>query len=978
MKRNIFLVTVLASLIMIFQIKEINASQIDVDVVIEPVASYRMSQLYDAVMGNSNTWSIDGIAMLQLTNKTEQLKKLKIRVKLYSNKISSTKPLIDYTTSYDHFPIDLEPGETLIINTKNPEYITGGTLRSDRSEIKNKIRSAYGDNPLNYSGWIPEDTYRYEILVFNKDDNETYEGSAIGRTSESIFIPQHSHNISIIQPATKMVVEENPVFIWESLDVRAGVDITYKVQLYEIDHFGDADYKKKVFEEEDVVATTITYSGNKSLRKGTVYALHVNAIDETIGAITSSTPVEFRYGNLTLPEIINDDIKALGFPIILSWTTPDINNEFKVIISEDKNGNRVIFEDIINNRSQYELSYNESIQPGKKYYWQILQREPDTQNFIKDDKFGKFSLEQTIDIISPKNNEVIEDETMITFFWDGNESSQYILKISHSRGMEYFTPFIVNGTKKEIFIKDIDLIRNSTHYWTVKEIDEFGNEWGKQPNPGTFKLPALDAPKIIFPKNNIIFDDVMFSFQTLRWADSYRLDIFDRDDNVVHSKETYESFLKLNLVEISNFIPENDYTWKITAISEDFNDSVTSSAGKFKYRARYTTNTYNDEDNGSSNENGNIKMIRNGNGIDIKNNNEVNKETEETKTSNNKKIRYGIELIKQPEFLTPSAVISWKRIDEEGVTYEIHLSNDIEFKNPKIVPLDKPMYAIERVDEFKSDLFYKIVILDSEKRKLDISKIFKISISDVDVLYEDIMIIYPKDKLTKELKRSFFWIPELKDATLLISTRKNMKDAEQFLVSGDGINFDDIKYDFKYGVTYFWTIQKENHKSNMINKFILVPGDISLIQPFNQEVVGKNLVFQWVADTGFSYKLLISKDDNFKDILEEIDTDKLEHRYVLNETGRFFWKVKQLDNDKKVIQESDVSWVERKEVQGSFDINLRKNLEYFIKQNLDNDNKIKVDEWKLTRIQTIGNNPVTEDDLRYLLDNKKDLLRITQ
>ena len=54
-------------------------------------------------------------------------------------------------------------------------------------------------------------------------------------------------------------------------------------------------------------------------------------------------------------------------------------------------------------------------------------------------------------------------------------------------------------------------------------------------------------------------------------------------------------------------------------------------------------------------------------------------------------------------------------------------------------------------------------------------------------------------------------------------------------------------------------------------------------------------------------------------------------------------------------------WVELKEDRAAIDFNLRKNLEYFIKQNLDNDNKIRVEDWKLIKVESI------KDSIKFLL-----------
>ena len=958
------------------------ADEIDVNVtILHNAATYQMSELHEAVMDGSAGWVIQNIASLTLTNTTNTTKHVKIRVKLYADKIDPSKPLVDYTTNYSNIPIIVEPGQTITIDTNNPDYVTGGTLRSDKSEIRNKVRNAFGDNPLNYSGWVPEDRYRYEILVFDKDNNEVFEGDALGRASDSIFIPQHSKNITVLQPIDDEVVAVRPKFSWESLDVRVGAEIRYNVQLYEIDDFGDTNYQTKLWDVwVDGDTTEIEYSGSTDFKLGQVYALFINASDK-VGSLTFSSPKEFRYGFIEPPEIINGDQTIDSMPIMLTWTALDINNLFRVIISEDREGNRVILEDEISNTSQYILEDKEHIQPGKTYYWHVELVVEDSGNTVKSGSRGSFIVEQKIDVISPVQDELIQDEEFITFFWEGSPRSQYVLKISYSKGMEQYKRYIVDGTTQTLSLKELGLKRDMIHYWTIRERDEFGNQWGKEPSPGSFILPKLDASAVFYPKNDIVYDDVTFSFSVLSWADYYRIDIYDRDKTVVYSNETDQGYLKLNLMEIIELKRGEKYSWSVTAISDEWNESIVSDFGKFRFEPMYKTNSIDNEKLAGFEEldkekGGNLdKDLEKEKGANINKdvgNKKNNKEDLEKKTI------YEIKLVDKPEFLTPAAVISWEPMNEKNITYELHLSHDVGFKDAKIIDLVEPRYAFKRVDEFKSDLFYKILVYDADERVMTQTKVYKISISDIDVLYEPILLVVPKDRLTKNSKKKFSWIPELKDAKLIISTKKNLNNSEEFLVSGDSIDFDEIKYNFKLGVTYYWTVVKQNHNSNMINSFTIVPGELSLIQPLRKIINNNKVIFQWVGDTNYSYKLILSKDKLFKKGVDEILTDELEIRYELKELGKFYWKIQQIDSDNHLIQETEVMWVELKEDRAAIDFNLRKNLEYFIKQNLDNDNKIRVEDWKLIKVESINKTNVSEDDINHLLDNKSDLIRITQ
>ena len=909
------------------------ADDVDINILIQPAVTWPMSELYDAVDGNNNEW-IKKIVQIKLENNTNKDQQLKLRIKLYSNKIDPSEPLVDYTTSYSNYEIDIPAGGMLMIDTKSEGMATGGVLRSNRSEIESKVTSAYGSNPLNYSGWVPEDTYKYEVMVFDKDANEVYEGDRLGYATETIFIPQHSTNITIIQPAGGIVAMEKPIFSWEGVQAREGSDFEYTINLYEIDGFGDTNYSENlifsVVVEDDI--KQIEYSG-QDLVLGQKYVLKVVAEDH--GGWLAESIEEFQYGYIEAPSLINDDQELDTLPITLTWTAVDIDNTFRIVVTEDQEGGIIVEDTTVSNTSSYTIDDSQLIDSGKTYYWYVELILDGVDSNIRSADLGRFVLNQRLELISPNDNELIQDPNMITFYWDGNANSQYVLKISFSETMETFKRYIVDGTKQDIMLKDLQLERDMVHYWTVREIDDFGNEWGIEPQPGTFKLPELDQPKIISPKKNeIVSDKVIFSFNLLNWADYYRIDIFSKEDERIFSEEVTAGHLKVNLAEIADMVSGRKYAWTVTAISDEWNESHVSNYGKFKYESKV--------------------------------NSEISEETRR------------IELINQPEFLTPATVISWTPIEEDGVFYKIHISEGPSFKNPKIISMAESSYEFKSVDKFEKDIFYIIFAFNEDKNLITKSKVFKISISDVDVLHEPIILVEPQNNVIQDMKWKFSWLPELKDVTLSIATDKKFKDKVEFMISGETVNFEDIKYDFKVGVNYFWKLEKENHPSDMIYNFKIVPSEIILVQPLNVKTKLNDVIFQWVANSDMTYKVLLSKDKQFEAIIDTVQTESLMVKYLLKEYGEIFWKVQQLDSDGTLIQESDIGYINYSKPSSIISNDIRKNLEYFIKQNLDNNSKIKVEEWRLTEVNTVGRTKVTEDDIEYLLDNKSQLIRIVE
>ncbi|RAP27325.1 hypothetical protein DID74_00510 [Candidatus Marinamargulisbacteria bacterium SCGC AG-333-B06] len=913
---------------MLFLASSTIADDIDVNVNIKPAANYYLYELYQAVMENSNYWIVKNIVSIELVNNTDKTQHLKLRIKLYANKIDPSKPLVDYTTSYSDYPIEIGPKQAKIINTADQEMISGGILRSDKSEIRNKIKNAFGSNPLNISGWIPEDTYKYEILVFDKDDDERHVYNVLGSDSESMFIPNHSTNISVKQPATGIVNVGMATFSWEDVIVRSGIDIYYKLWLYEIEEFGIENYQNLIFKTDIKDGRTqIEYTGSRDLELGKKYALIIYAYDELGLQIAKSNPREFQYG-LLIPPTISDgnDLKTHeSFPVSLKWSAVDINNDFKVVISEDADHNNSVIKEEVSNISQYTIHTKENITPGKIYYWYVAWI-TDNGDEIKS-KTGSFKIKQVLNLTSPDNNEVIKDKSRITFFWQGSPFSQYVLKISYSETIENYKRYIVNGTKETLSLEELCLKPDMIHYWTVREIDAFGNQWGIQPKPETFKLPKLASPDIIYPKNERIINTLELSFAGVDWADSYRIDIFSRDKERVFSQDLNGGYVKINLDELPRFVAGKSYRWTVTAMSADCSYSVRSEYGKFIYVYKEKT----------------------------------------SKGSN--ATTAAIELTKQAQYLVPSARIEWKYSTNEDLIYEIHFSDNIFFLDSEIIEVSDTKYIFESVDKYKADLYYRIVAYDLEERFVARSKVGKISISDIDILYEPIVLIGPKEKIEKNRHWGFNWLPEINDATLIIGTNKNLKNAKRFVVSGGKIDSEDVNYKFKIGVDYFWTLIKENHVSNSIYKFKIVPRKIKLVQPLNKVVGSKKVLFQWVSDPESSYRLILAKDELFKDIVDKIDTDKLMVKYELKNYGKLYWRVQQLSGDNRVIQNSESSNINFMKPKQALTNTTRKNLEYFIKQRLDDENKIKVEEWKLIKVESLGESPaVDEDDIKYLLN----------
>ena len=156
---------------------------------------------------------------------------------------------------------------------------------------------------------------------------------------------------------------------------------------------------------------------------------------------------------------MNEDDQVVDtLPIILSWNA-DSNNTYRVVVSEDVDGTIIVLDEEVSNISQFVLNDSQLINPGKTYYWYVELLVESSQQKVRSKSLGSFTINQNLAIIAPNNNEVIVDKERVSFFWQGNNSSQYILKISYSDTMEKYKRYIVDGTRQDISIKELGLIR---------------------------------------------------------------------------------------------------------------------------------------------------------------------------------------------------------------------------------------------------------------------------------------------------------------------------------------------------------------------------------------------------------------------------------------------------------------------------------------------------------------------------------------
>lgn len=175
------------------------------------------------------------------------------------------------------------------------------------------------------------------------------------------------------------------------------------------------------------------------------------------------------------------------------------------------------------------------------------------------------------------------------------------------------------------------------------------------------------------------------------------------------------------------------------------------------------------------------------------------------------------------------------------------------------------------------------------------------------------------ENLNPEMNSRFF--SEVKDKELEFSFKTNLTP-EFYIEFSKYPNFKEVflkeklkessfKNSFSEGI-YYWRIVKEKDISN-INKFRIIENSASeLIYPSPNEVIFTNekkikIRFLWNKKLWvLNYKIIISKDENFTNILEEKTLSRNAILFEL-EKGKYFWKVESSNNLNQSSKFSKVS-----------------------------------------------------------------------
>jgi hypothetical protein len=199
------------------------------------------------------------------------------------------------------------------------------------------------------------------------------------------------------------------------------------------------------------------------------------------------------------------------------------------------------------------------------YYWRGADADPQCDDAIR---YGELLLNDGIlailDITSPVENEVIDEESYIWIRWDKNETAGETVKIEYSRdGVDWL---LINSS-----------VAGDRHYWQVPGVSsdmEFQLKVTSNDHPdvydiNTFTIRAIEVPEIRItePDNGEEWDEGTYEWIT-----------WDKNDAVGNTVKIEYSRDGVDWLTINNSVAGDRHYWQVPGVSSDmeFQMKITS------------------------------------------------------------------------------------------------------------------------------------------------------------------------------------------------------------------------------------------------------------------------------------------------------------------------------------------------------------------------------------------------------------------
>ncbi|RAP27776.1 hypothetical protein DID78_05840, partial [Candidatus Marinamargulisbacteria bacterium SCGC AG-343-D04] len=905
------------------------AGDVTIEVSIIPRASYFFSELNDILVEKT---ALTEIGSISIGNDGDRDLELKLRVQVYTTLLGD-EPIADYTTDPTMFPIEVPQGGTYSISNINisEEMVRAGSSRLSESEMEDRLIDAYGeDAAIKNAGLLPEDTYRYEIYVFEVDQSDENLGEAKAVAKESFYLPLEYGVIDLIYPEDHDIIpmsSQQPQFLWSPLNVRAGLTVRYFIKIWKADTDDIANIMDQptIAEGNDLTETSFVYPGNVPLIPNQRYFWHVEAKDETgnkIGVYSTSIVNTFQFGEIFPPSISELESEFSQSPVQLIWESHDPNASFRLIIAKDTEMNDVVVDKAGLSGTVMTFADNSLFEPGRIYYWRVsLETEGEMDGITSE--VGQFRVIEKIDLVYPLADEVSPES--LNFIWTGDANKAYRLKVSESPDFAAPKVFDVGGNS---FILNRDTYRlklGQTYYWKVVVLNTEGEEWGESEEVGQFSVLTPEGPALLSHLDeNFMNPNQNFIVKLAEWADSHTLYFYDREGGRPIVEESIErNIMSIDFLSDARFEPNKVYYWKVSAFADAGNLRIDSERGRFIY----------------------------------------------TRQSD-------ITITAYPQYLDEEpGVIKWSSIGGRGIKYTVVFSSDVEFSSSSKENVGRRKEIDVSKLELTEDTFLYIEAHNKEGSLIGKSELIKIQEGDD---LSKIDYIKPRGDISEDREWSFQWIAsDLENATLLISTSTDFSSAQPFVIPKDA-NTMKPDYAFKLNQPYYWVIQEDGETIEEGERvpFKIVPAKLSLIFPkSNQTVKTLELQLLWTGSRDTSFKVMIDTAKTFNENPIEIVSKELSAKVTLEKNNTYFWKVQVLDEEQSVINESETAeFIVETLTQNVEDISLE-DLSLMIKKHLDVNSILRNTNWQLESIETADGEAISSEELDYLIKNSKESIQ---
>jgi len=296
------------------------------------------------------------------------------------------------------------------------------------------------------------------------------------------------------------------------------------------------------------------------------------------GKFLSGFSLEKKITVKSKPKPIHDGemrVSTLTENIILNWEGCAGIKDYTVDISPD-----IEFKKIIRSFSSNMTFYNAGRLPEGKYFWRVAANYGKGESLVSETVPLAVTRPEPVVYISPVNGSTLSNSAgSVRFAWKDNSAiGYYLFEISYDADFKK----VIDSAK--IAAQSYTLQQNLSGkiYWRVSIIDKNGSNIAKG-RPSVFFMPEILAkPSVISPANMDVInldnlDVIKFQWEKVAGADSYELEIFQRESGADRSLIVLNA--DTQKVELRNFKILNPGTlvWIVRA-KKSVNGIITASS----------------------------------------------------------------------------------------------------------------------------------------------------------------------------------------------------------------------------------------------------------------------------------------------------------------------------------------------------------------------------------------------------------------